>query len=97
MAISDHYPIYLVRKKLKEKRKLTFTEGRTFKNYDKDKFQLDIIADKAWESFWGITNTPDELWGSVYLRITFEGVVLSPSSADSKRSYPICLVGAFPT
>lgn len=62
--ISDHQPIYVVRKKNRTTLPRTSFECRNFKNYTKEEFQLDLV-NFDWTDFFQISN-PDEAWDYLY-------------------------------
>ena len=63
IAISDHLPVFLIRKKQKSKPSCTHTKGRSYSNYKKDSFQNDIKNHHSWVTFWDLEeNKPEEMW-----------------------------------
>ena len=63
LALSDHLPVFLIKKKQKFKPPLTYTKGRSYNSYNKDKFQSDIKNHPNWVSFWNLEeNNPDMMW-----------------------------------
>ena len=71
-ALSDHLPIFLIRKKQKTKPSYAHTRGRSYNYYRKDNFQDDIKCHPRWKSFWDLEeNKPDEMW-DVMLEIITE-------------------------
>ena len=63
--VSDHLPIFCVKKKqrIKIKKKITF--GRSYKKYNKETF-LRLLDSQTWETFFEINN-PENLW-KVFIR-----------------------------
>ena len=76
--IADHFPIYLVKKKLRNDKSFTYSFGRSYKNYDKTIFQDLISTNMKWRSFWNKTNDPNTLWEVMLLIITEAIDVLCP-------------------
>ena len=71
VTISDHLPVFLIKKKQKIKTTFTYTRGRTYVNYRKDDFQADIKNHPGWIDFWLLEeNKPDEMWDMVLEIIT---------------------------
>ena len=65
--ISDHFPVYAVRKKSREIVERVWKSVRIYKNYDVDHFKnlFDLID---WENFFNCS-APDVLWDILYERI----------------------------
>ena len=57
---SDHQAVFISRKKLKISKKRISFKGRSYKNYNKDIFQNNIIGDN-WLTFFD-SNDPNECW-----------------------------------
>ena len=68
--IADHYPIYIVKKKLRNDKRYTYAYGRSYKNYNKEVFQNMISGNMAWRSFWVRTNDSNCLWDIMLFIIT---------------------------
>ena len=67
IAISDHLPVFLIKKKQKIKHTYTQTKGRTYKTYCKDSFQNDMKTHQNWAYFWEIEeNNPEKIWDSMF-------------------------------
>ena len=63
IAISDHLPVFLVKKKQKLRSTFTFIEARSYANYDKQVFQEQIRYHPKWMDFWSYKeNEPDKMW-----------------------------------
>ena len=63
VAVSDHLPVFLIKKKQKLKSTFTFVEARSYKNYDKQAFQEQVRYHPKWADFWDMEeNEPDKLW-----------------------------------
>ena len=63
IAISDHLPVFLVKKKQKLRSTFTFIEARSYTNYDKQAFQAQIRYHPKWMDFWNYKeNEPDKMW-----------------------------------
>ena len=76
LNISDHDLVYVIRKKAKtEKVKLSF-KGRSYRHYDKDLFQANLI-NRNWELFYSYDNA-DLAWNSLLEAITQEIDELCP-------------------
>ena len=52
ICISDHLPIYYVRKKPRERNPKKVIYGRSYKKYVVEDYQTDITDDVRWGSFW---------------------------------------------
>ena len=59
--ISDHLPVYMTRKKDRNRKEYTVIEVRNSKNYDKVTFQREISNDFRWLDYWH-ANTVTEKW-----------------------------------
>ena len=71
-ALSDHLPVFLIKKKQKSKSTYIYTKGRSYNTYRKDDFQNDIKTHPKWVSFWDLEeNKPDEMW-NLMLEIILE-------------------------
>ena len=64
--ISDHLPIFYVRKKSREKTPKKIVYGRSYKNYNVDVYQRDIVDDTRWELFWSCDPDVNKLWELMY-------------------------------
>ena len=63
IIISDHLPVFIIKKKEKEITKTTKFFGRSYVGYNKDLFQSDLRNHLKWNDFWSISdNDPDLLW-----------------------------------
>ena len=61
--ISDHMPVYVIKKKSREKKEFKYTFGRSYRHYVIEQFQNSIIEHKDWALFWGEDNfDPNFLW-----------------------------------
>ena len=71
VGISDHLPVFLVRKKEREKMEYSYINGRTYSTYNKDAFQNDILQHNVWDVYWN-TNSRDVelLWSYIKIIIT---------------------------
>ena len=65
-AISDHLPVFIAKKKGKVVKNISYTEGRSYKQYNKETYQQLIRNDCRWISFWDPTIDPNEQWEIVY-------------------------------
>ena len=81
--LSDHQPIFLLKKKVKttERSEQQF-EGRSYRNYDKQKFMDNIMAQK-WEYFYNATD-PMKAWDEMLKIINREANKQCPA-----RTYKI--------
>ena len=64
--ISDHQPIFIRRKKLRESKTFSTIYGRTMRNYNRDHFQSVILDDNRWRDFWYGDNDVNTLWSIVH-------------------------------
>ena len=62
ISISDHLPIYVIKKKSRPSKSFHVTEGRSYKNYNKEQFIELIMMDGRWENYWRPGNDPNTLW-----------------------------------
>ena len=62
IPISDHYPVFIVKKKKRESKEWEYTRCRSYKNYDIKLFQEGIANDKRWKKYWNKDNKPSFLW-----------------------------------
>ena len=64
-VISDHLPIYVIRKKVRTHKEYTCTEGRNMKNYNSEDFCNLIDKDPRWIQFWKVRKVTD-MWEIMY-------------------------------
>ena len=62
ICISDHLPIYCLKKKAREHNPKKVVKGRSYKNYEKVDFQRDVINDSRWGKFWEEVYDVDVMW-----------------------------------
>ena len=60
--VSDHMPVYMVKKKQREEKEFKYITVRSYKRYERECFQDDIIHHKDWGLFWDIGTDPEKLW-----------------------------------
>ena len=61
--LSDHMPVYVVKKKSREEKEFKYITGRSYKYYIKEDFQDNIIMHEDWASFWDHSeNDPEKSW-----------------------------------
>ena len=61
--ISDHLPVFIIKKKSKNPSDKTNIRCRSYVNYDKQKFQENIKRNNKWRDFWNTEETnPDKMW-----------------------------------
>ena len=73
--ISDHLPVFLFRKKVRENKSFTKIWGRSMKNYNADLFQSVIMDDDRWRFFWDPNNDVNVPW-DIMLSIIKDGADL---------------------
>ena len=67
IAISDHLPVFLIKKKSKTPSSSVPTKARSYVNYDKTIFQENIKSHPDWHKFWQIEqNNPEGMWDTMY-------------------------------
>ena len=66
--ISDHQPIFLVHKKGRDKRDSVKFSGRSYRNFDKNKFKEHLLG-AGWREFGNITD-PELAWDYILSKIT---------------------------
>ena len=64
--ISDHLPIYLIKKKARNRRKMEMVEFRNLKHYSMEGLEKLIRADMRWVGFWDENIAVDILWQTMY-------------------------------
>lgn len=67
--ISDHQPVYAIRKKERTKQPKVVIECRSFKNYIKSDFQQDL-QEHNWDNFFLLEN-PEDAWCFLYETILY--------------------------
>ena len=65
-SISDHLPIYIIKKKNRNKVKKEFVEFRDMRNYTLEGLENLIRADERWRGFWDEHVSVDVLWYTMY-------------------------------
>ena len=61
--LSDHLPVYVVKKKMREQKKCKFITGRSYRNYTKEQFQNSVVSHADWMTFWNSNeHDPELLW-----------------------------------
>ena len=67
IQISDHLPVFLIKKKSKTPAHSVPTRARSYINYDKKKFQEKIKSHPNWEMFWQLDGeNPDIMWDIIF-------------------------------
>ena len=56
VTIADHLPIYIIKKKSKEKPKKVIVKKRNYKTYNAVDFTNLIESDWRWANYWAITD-----------------------------------------
>ena len=70
--ISDHQPIFLVKKKERISKDFKYITGRSYSRYDKEIFQEDILHHGLWDMYWNMNTNDLELLWSYMLHIITE-------------------------
>ena len=83
LNISDHDLIFATKKKTCIKRKQVKFTGRSYRYYDKDIFQTQII-NMNWEGYWGLRN-PNDCWQFILNTIESELSIMCPLKARKVR------------
>ena len=60
--LSDHMPVYMTKKKARENKEFKYLMGRSYRWYEKEKFQKDLKDHNNWNNFWNVTRDPNCLW-----------------------------------
>ena len=61
--ISDHLPVFVIKKKTREKKEFKYTTGRSYRNYVVEDFQNSILGHTDWKLFWdNNVEDPEKLW-----------------------------------
>ena len=66
--ISDHQPIYVIHKKVRDMRKSVQFIGRSYRDFDKEVFK-NRLRDRSWEEFEALTD-PEMAWEFILNQIT---------------------------
>ena len=67
VLISDHLPVFLIKKKSKTPSRSIPTKARSYVKYDKATFQENIKFHPKWETFWHVEeNNPEEMWDTIF-------------------------------
>ena len=62
-SISDHLPVFVIKKKTKNPQTKTVINCRSYRNYNKQKFQDDVKNNRKWEDFWDKEESnPEGMW-----------------------------------
>ena len=64
-VISDHLPVYLVKKKDREEKEFKTNKGRPKSQYNKEIFQQFILNHHQWYIFWTVTTVADK-WKTMH-------------------------------
>ena len=83
--ISEHLPVYVTRKKTRAKGTKPAFAGRSYKNYDRERFQANLL-EKNWEPFYRVAN-PNEAWGIMKGFIEEEIEAMCPTKKFSVKTY----------
>ena len=75
-VISDHYPVYICRKKPREHKTFMKSYGRTYGKYNKTLFQS-LLQQYDWERYFNETD-PNVLWEIIFDIITHQLSVMCP-------------------
>ena len=78
VAISDHLPIYLIKKKDRPIKTFSQIKGRTYKKYNKDILVNLIKTNGRWAEFWNPSHDPTQLWDIMLSIIHDAADVLCP-------------------
>ena len=63
IMISDHLPIFLIKKKQKHKATSDNIKCRSYANYEKQKYQEEIKTHPNWTNFWQVNKEdPEKMW-----------------------------------
>ena len=60
IVISDHLPVYIIKKKHRIKREYAKVKGRPMKKYDKEHFQSLVLNDHRWDKFWYVESVKEK-------------------------------------
>ena len=61
-GLSDHMPVFMIRKKVSELKEFRYIMGRSYKNYDIESFQKDIQCHPDWKTFGEMDSNTENLW-----------------------------------
>ena len=74
--ISDHNPVFIIKRRIHNNKNKIWVEGRSYKNYDRDLF-MHKIANLDW-SILALLNDPNEAWHMIYKAIVYEADIMCP-------------------
>ena len=83
--ISDHQPIFVIKKKQRDSRPTVEFEGRSYRNYEKDKFGTSL-KDMDWREFYRLTD-PNKAWDLMIDRITLTIDRMCPMRTFKIKNY----------
>ena len=83
--ISDHLPVFITRKKNRGKTGKIEFSGRSYQNYDRERFQANLL-ERNWEPFYRETD-PNIAWGVMKTAIEEETEIMCPTKKYSVKSY----------
>ena len=75
-VISDHFPVFICKKKDREHRIFSKIEGRSYSNYDKTILQ-NLLSSLNWDFYFSETD-PDILWAHLFGAITQHLSIMCP-------------------
>ena len=81
--MSDHQPIYVIKKKAKSRKIKVEFVGRSYKNYNKEKMSENLLR-ADWESYYNL-GTVDEKWGYISDKLLEETDKMCPLTKCSFR------------
>ena len=74
--ISDHLPVFLIKKRVSSTNKKIWVKGRSYKNYDREKFMFKL-AQLDWSILY-LLNDPNDAWHMIFSAIMYEVDAMCP-------------------
>ena len=76
--MSDHLPVFLIKKHTRIKNTTSWIETRCYKSYDAKKVVEKVEGDWRWNEFWHVVNDPNKLWDIIVVILTAACDLLYP-------------------
>ena len=84
-SISDHQPIFVVKKKRRDHRPKVEFEGRSYRNYNRDKLKQSLLR-HDWEAFYEIKN-PNGAWDYILNQLLINIDEMCPIRTFTIKNY----------
>ena len=83
--VSDHQPIYVIHKKRRDMRQSVKFEGRSYRNFNNEKFK-DILLAHNWKEFYALSRV-EEAWDYILSKIIEVLDLMCPFRSFDIRNY----------